>query len=416
MNFREILIRLIAMTTPYVYDQNVSLLELVRRLYSIVNELCIALQGLKDEYDDLKTYVDNYFKNLDLSSEVKTVIDEMVADGTLGNLINQDLLGNINTEITNIKSELQNVNNEINGISTNISTIQEDITGLKDYDNTNNSNILKLKNKQIVQIATCEANSNYVISNENFDVNLNDVVYIHFNQAIDNTKQATLTINNVAKNVIKDDGSLFLGSDLENTDLILKVGEAGLYQIVDIASLMSEINQANTKIISLTNEVNTLNSSYESLESDVASNTNGVNGLTDYIQLDNTINFTTDSISVLTSNGAVAGSVSTVQGGISYNKDYSKFRPNGLIVFTPNTQTGEKYLKIQTPLRPTQQLEFAGVGFVNLNEGTIGSMRAQLTTDGQLRFICAGIGQSGTTIYARIFPTDYVVKNYKESA
>ena len=69
-----------------------------------------------------------------------------------------------------------------------------------------------------------------------------------------------------------------------------------------------------------------------------------------------------------------------------------------------------------TTLRPTQQLEFAEVGFVNLNEGTIGSMRAQLTTAGQLRFICSGIGQSGATVYARIFPTDYVVKNYKESA
>ena len=55
-------------------------------------------------------------------------------------------------------------------------------------------------------------------------------------------------------------------------------------------------------------------------------------------------------------------------------------------------------------------------GFVNLNDGTIGSMRAQLTTNGQLRFICAGIGQSGASVYARIFPTDYVVKNYKESA
>ena len=415
MNFREILIRLIAMTTPYVYDQNVSLLELVRRLYSIVNELCIALQGLKDEYDDLKTYVDNYFKNLDLSSEVKTVIDEMVADGTLANLINQDLLGNINNEIANLTTSLNKANEDIVTINGNIETINTDITSLKNYNVTNDSNILKLENKDKVQIATCEANSNYVINNENLIVNTNDVLYIHFNQAIDGTKQATLTINGVAKNVIEDDGSLFLGSDLENTDLILKVGEAGLYQIIDIGTLMSEINQANTKIISLTNEVNTLNNLYTNLESDVTNNTAGVNGLTDYIQLDNTINFTNDSISVLTSNGAVAGSVSIVRGGISYNKDYSKFRPFGLIVFTPNTQTGEKYLNMQTPLRPTQQLEFAEVGFVNLNEGTIGSMRAQLTTEGELRFICAGIGESGATVYARIFPTDYVVKNYKES-
>lgn len=416
MNFREILIRLIAMTTPYVYDQNVSLLELVRRLYAIVNELCIALQGLKDEYDDLKTYVDNYFKNLDLSSEVKTVIDKMVADGTLANLINQDLLGNINNEIANLTTSLNKANEDIVTINGNIETINTNITSLKNYNITNDSNILKLENKDKVQIATCEANSNYVINNENLIVNTNDILYIHFNQAIDNTKQATLTINGVAKNVIEDDGSLFLGSDLENTDLILKVGEAGLYQIIDIGTLMSEINQANTKIISLTNEVNTLNSLYTNLESDVANNTNGVNGLTDYIQLDNTVNFTTDSISVLTSNGAVAGSVSIARGGISYNKDYSKFRPNGLIVYVPNNQTGEKYLNMQTPLRPTRQLEFDDVGFVNLNEGTIGSIRAQLTTDGQLRFICSGIGSSGASVYARLFPTDYVVKNYKESA
>ena len=416
MNFREILIRLIAMTTPYVYDQNVSLLELVRRLYSIVNELCIALQGLKDEYDDLKTYVDNYFKNLDLSSEVKTVIDEMVTDGTLANLINQDLLGNINNEIANLTTSLNKANEDIVTINGNIETINTDITSLKNYNVTNDSNILKLENKDKVQIATCEANSNYVINNENLVVNTNDILYIHFNQAIDNTKQATLTINNVAKNVIKDDGSLFLGSALENSDLILKVGNAGLYEIIDIANLQDSINHANTEITSLTNEVNTLNSLYENLESDVVNNTNGVNGLTDYIQLDNTINFTTDSISVLASNGATAGSVSIVRGGISYNKDYSKFRPNGLIVYTPNTQTGEKYLNIHTPLRPTKQLEFAEVGFVNLNNGTIGSIRAQLTTTGELRFICAGIGASGETVYARLFPTDYVVKKYKESA
>lgn len=416
MNFREILIRLIAMTTPYVYDQNVSLLELVRRLYAIVNELCIALQGLKDEYDDLKTYVDNYFKNLDLSSEVKTVIDEMVADGTLANLINQDLLGNINNEIANLTTSLNKANEDIVTINGNIETINTDITSLKNYNVTNDSNILKLENKDKVQIATCEANSNYVINNENLIVNTNDVLYIHFNQAIDNTKQATLTINGVAKNVIKDDGSLFFGSALENSDLILKVGNAGLYQIIEIANLQDSINHANTEITSLTNEVNTLNSSYESLESDVVNNTNDINGLTDYIQLINTINFTPESISVLTSNGAVAGSVSVVRGGISYNKDYSKFRPNGIIVYTPNTQTGEKYLNMQTPLRPTQQLEFADVGFVHLNNGTIGSMRAQLTTDGQLRLICSGIGESGGVVYARIFPTDYVVKNYKESA
>ena len=98
MNFREIFIRLVAITTTYLYDSNVSLLELTRKLYEHFHELCEALKSFEDDYskfkddtnknlDDLKQYVDNYFNNLDLSSEVKSVIDSLIADGTLSNLI-----------------------------------------------------------------------------------------------------------------------------------------------------------------------------------------------------------------------------------------------------------------------------------------------------------------------------------------
>lgn len=343
MNFREILIRLIAMTTPYIYDQNVSLLELVRKLYAIVNELCIVVQGLKDDYDDLKNYVDNYFKNLNLSSEVKSVIDEMVADGTLANLINQELLGSINTEIVNIKSELVTVNNNINDINTNISAIKEDITGLKDYDNANNSNIVKLKNKQIVQVASCEANSNYVINNVDLVADVNDILYIHFNQAIDNTKQATLTINGVAKNVIKDDGSLFLGSDLENTDLILKVGEAGLYQIVDIASLQENVNKNNT-------EINTLNTLYENLQADVTNNTDGIQSLADYLHFNRKLHYRHNQI---TSTNPTISDQSFID--CDFNKDGSAGKIYGFLNITAGATQGNLVIA-DCGLRPKQDI------------------------------------------------------------
>ena len=400
MNFREILIRLIAMTTPYVYDQNVSLLELVRRLYSIVNELCIALQGLKDEYDDLKTYVDNYFKNLDLSSEVKTVIDEMVADGTLANLINQDLLGNINNEIANLTTSLNKANEDIVTINGNIETINTDITSLKNYNVTNDSNILKLENKDKVQIATCEANSNYVINNENLVVNTNDILYIHFNQAIDNTKQATLTINGVAKNVIKDDGSLFLGSALENSDLILKVGEAGLYQVIYIADLQDSINHANT-------EINTLNTLYENLQTDVTNNTDGIDGLSKYVQFTNKVPLTTNNV-VLNSSG---DTLTDASGYIEYNNDYSKFKIQANFSFTVGADSGVRILKIQTPIRPTKQMEFSsvGFGFAQTFKG-IASASATLLTSGELQIKCLAVANN--TIFLTCFGSEYEVKNY----
>lgn len=400
MNFREILIRLIAMTTPYVYDQNVSLLELVRRLYSIVNELCIALKGLKDEYDDLKTYVDNYFKNLDLSSEVKTVIDEMVADGTLANLINQDLLGNINNEIANLTTSLNNTNEDIVTINGNIETINTDITSLKNYNVTNDSNILKLENKDKVQIATCEANSNYVINNENLVVNTNDILYIHFNQAIDNTKQATLTINGVAKNVIKDDGSLFLGSALENSDLILKVGNAGLYQIIDIANLQDSINHANT-------EINTLNTLYENLQTDVTNNTNGIDGLSKYVQFTNKVALTTNNV-VLNSSG---DTLTDASGYIEYNNDYSKLRIQGSFSFTVGADSGVRTLKIQTPIRPTKQIELSaiGLGFASTFKG-MATASATLLTSGELQIKCLAVANNPILLIC--FGSEYEIKNY----
>lgn len=400
MNFREILIRLIAMTTPYVYDQNVSLLELVRRLYSIVNELCIALQGLKDEYDDLKTYVDNYFKNLDLSSEVKTVIDEMVADGTLANLINQDLLGNINNEIANLTTGLNKANEDIVTINGNIETINTDITSLKNYNVTNDSNILKLENKDKVQIATCEANSNYVINNENLVVNTNDILYIHFNQAIDNTKQATLTINGVAKNVIKDDGSLFLGSALENSDLILKVGNAGLYQIIDIANLQDSINHAN-------NEINTLNTSYENLQADVTNNTDNIDGLSKYVQFTNKVALTKNNV-VLNSSG---DTLTDASGYIEYNNDYSKLRIQGSFSFTVGADSGVRTLKIQTPIRPSEQKELSaiGLGFATNFKG-MATASATLLTSGELQIKCLAVANNPILLIC--FGSEYEIKNY----
>ena len=416
MNFREIFIRLVAITTPYLYDNNVSLLELTRKLYEYFHELCTALKSFEDDYSkfkddtnknlaDLKTYVDNYFNNLDLSSEVKSVIDSLIADGTLSNLINQELLGNINNHLTEIDTELETIKNSIQTNTT-------DITDLKNYNTTNTANILKLNTKQSVQIATCEANSNYVITNENLELNLNDVVYVHFNSAVDDTKDATLTINNIAKNVIKKDGSLFKGKDLENTDLILKVGSAGLYQIVDIATLMSLINNANTEISSLQTLVDSINQ-------DVINNTDGIHSLSDFVQFTEFKQITASdcSLTILNTNQS-GGTLGNVAIGLAYNKDYSRFRMYGRAYYSNNDTNGTRAITIQTPLRPKENINLMSVGFVK-DEGyyTIGDMNATIQTDGKLVLKCqqTGSASTATNICARLFSSDYTVKNFGDS-
>lgn len=234
MNFREILIRIIGMTTPYVYDNNISLLELVRRLYKFVNELATCVQKLDEEFTDLKDYVDNYFANLDISSVIKSVLNEMIEDGTLAEIINDELLGNINNEITSIKETLATVN----------STLQAHTTELT-----------YLTYRDRFQVATCSTNSNYAITNSNFTIQNDDVIFIHFNEALDGTKDATLTINGIAKSVITKEGTLYKGSDIENQDIILRVTDAGLIQVVDILYFQEQINDNKEDIAELQTNV-----------------------------------------------------------------------------------------------------------------------------------------------------------------
>lgn len=234
MNFREILIRIIGMTTPYVYDNNISLLELVRRLYKFVNELATCVQDLDKEFTDLKDYVNNYFDNLDISSEIKTVLNEMISDGTLAEIINDELLGNINNEITSINEALATVN----------STLEQHTTELT-----------YLTYRDRFQVATCSANSNYAITNSNFTIQNDDVIFIHFNEALDGAKDATLTINGIAKSVITKEGTLYKGSDIQNQDIILRVTDAGLIQVVDILYFQEQINDNKEEIAELQTDV-----------------------------------------------------------------------------------------------------------------------------------------------------------------
>ena len=60
-----------------------------------INNNGLAVEELQDKYIELKSYVDNYFTNLDVQQEINNKLDEMATNGTLDEIINQQIFSNL---------------------------------------------------------------------------------------------------------------------------------------------------------------------------------------------------------------------------------------------------------------------------------------------------------------------------------
>lgn len=82
----------------------------------IANELVMEenVTNLYNSFVELKNYVDNYFKNLDVQEEINNKLDEMVEDGTLQEIISSYLNANALWCFDNIE-DMKNATNLING-------------------------------------------------------------------------------------------------------------------------------------------------------------------------------------------------------------------------------------------------------------------------------------------------------------
>lgn len=77
-------------------------------LIPTVNNNGECVTELQNLYLQLKNYVDNYFTNLDVQNEIDTKLDEMATDGTLANIINQEIFNEINQNISDITTSQNN--------------------------------------------------------------------------------------------------------------------------------------------------------------------------------------------------------------------------------------------------------------------------------------------------------------------
>lgn len=84
---------------PLAFDESMSYLELLYSLLHYLKETVIpavnnnadAVTELQNLYNELKSYVDNYFDNLDVQEEINNKLDEMAESGQLADIISQFL-------------------------------------------------------------------------------------------------------------------------------------------------------------------------------------------------------------------------------------------------------------------------------------------------------------------------------------
>ena len=113
------------------YELWCKIIEYVNKIAESVNINADNNNELVQAYSELQNYVNNYFDNLDVQEEINNKLDVMATDGTLDEIINQEIFGELNQAISDLGNSVDTINNttipvineEINNIETDINTI-----------------------------------------------------------------------------------------------------------------------------------------------------------------------------------------------------------------------------------------------------------------------------------------------------
>lgn len=126
-----------------------------------LNNNAEAVAELQSLFIQLKDYVENYFGNLDIQNEINNKLDQMAQDGTLAEIINQELLTNINQQISNLQTQqgqmTTNISNLTTNLNNNINKTNNNETQI------NNLNQTKADNSDLVDFVN---NTNQAINNQ----------------------------------------------------------------------------------------------------------------------------------------------------------------------------------------------------------------------------------------------------------
>lgn len=128
----------------------------MNKIINSENTLGTQMENVTNAFIDLQNYINNYFDNLDVQEEINTKLNEMVEDGTLAEIINQEIFSEINQKILDNETNI----NEIK----NFNDANVEVIPIYTGSNTASGTVVKLQNKLILVDFGLEANSTNIIN------------------------------------------------------------------------------------------------------------------------------------------------------------------------------------------------------------------------------------------------------------
>ena len=198
-----------------------------------VNNNAEAVEELQNLFVELKQYVDDYFSDLNLQTEVNNKLDAMVLDGTLAEIINQEIFTELSNTVNEVKTDIGTMNDLttikkdtlVNAINSNNNNYIDELR----YKYSNNyeyfdlpvnieffNNIRILKDKY-------KGNYNYIFDPEKYKLSGNEI-YVDPDTQESSTTQ-TGAIDHPFNNIVK---AYAVASD--NDTIMLKPGTSGIYR------------------------------------------------------------------------------------------------------------------------------------------------------------------------------------------
>lgn len=116
---------------PAVYDDSLSYYELLCKLVAKLNEVIKSTNGVTDAFNELVEYVNHYLDSQNFQELVNNKLDEMARDGTLANLINVTIFGELNDKVEQNTLDIGNLKHRVETVEGNINTINGDIVNIK---------------------------------------------------------------------------------------------------------------------------------------------------------------------------------------------------------------------------------------------------------------------------------------------